>query len=291
MNRNAEDGHIALRETATVFCVEKDSVVGVLHDSGQPERTGVLLIVGGRQYRTGAQRQFVRLARHLAANGFSVFRFDVRGMGDSAAEQHHFLDTAADISAAISEFRRLAPQVRRVILWGLCDGASAAIYYASRHSDADIDGVMMVNPWITTEGGAARATLKHYYRKRISSVDFWRKLFRGDVDLLRSFYSLGSIFNCIFQKTFRGKAYEYELPDIVFTAIERFCGDVSILISEKDLTGKEFKDEFASRYANSCTTMRSVTMMDVEADHTFSTPMQHCCLEYLTLEWCRQYQA
>ena len=44
---------------------------------------GVLIVTGGPQYRAGSHRQFVLLARFLAARGMAVLRFDYRGMGDS----------------------------------------------------------------------------------------------------------------------------------------------------------------------------------------------------------------
>lgn len=45
--------------------------------------TGVVIIVGGPQYRAGSHRQFVLLARALATAGYPVLRFDYSGMGDS----------------------------------------------------------------------------------------------------------------------------------------------------------------------------------------------------------------
>ena len=47
--------------------------------AGAPvQHTAVLIVVGGAQYRVGSHRQFVRLARHLAAAGHRPGRADLR---------------------------------------------------------------------------------------------------------------------------------------------------------------------------------------------------------------------
>ena len=40
-----------------------------------------------------------------------------------------------------------APQVQRVALFGLCDGASAAAMYADRVDDPRVIQLLMLNPW------------------------------------------------------------------------------------------------------------------------------------------------
>ncbi|KAB8057318.1 hydrolase 1, exosortase A system-associated, partial [Janthinobacterium violaceinigrum] len=58
-------------------------LVGILSLPAAPGPRGVLIVTGGPQYRVGSHRQFVLLARALAAQGVPVLRFDLRGMGDS----------------------------------------------------------------------------------------------------------------------------------------------------------------------------------------------------------------
>ena len=71
-----------------------------LSTSNQPSATqatasvGVVIVVGGAQYRVGSHRQFVGLARHLAAHGHPVLRFDFPGMGDSPGDWVGFESTA-----------------------------------------------------------------------------------------------------------------------------------------------------------------------------------------------------
>jgi len=277
----------ALDEAPMVFDVEGESVIGVLNRSTQDLRTGVVFVVGGRQYRTGAQRQFVRLARYLASHGFSSFRFDTRGMGDNAACQRHFLETDQDISAAVTEFRKQAPWVERIVLWGLCDGASASICFAASEA---VHSVVMVNPWITTTAGAARTVLKHHYRRQFFSTGFWKRFITGEVSFLNSVRSLLAGLYKGFGVNLGTSAVNpsEDLPDVVFSAIERYDGKVAIITSDRDLTAQEFLDSYDKRYTTDDGTKTQIQFFTVNADHSFSTPEQHEKLEKLTLSWCKR---
>ncbi|MEQ8659382.1 MAG: hydrolase 1, exosortase A system-associated, partial [Gammaproteobacteria bacterium] len=65
-------------EQAIAFAIDGDTAVGVLHAAAGASATGVVVIVGGPQTRVGSHRQFVLLARRLAAAGYPVLRFDYR---------------------------------------------------------------------------------------------------------------------------------------------------------------------------------------------------------------------
>ena len=119
-------------EQAVVFECAGDRLVGITAVPEVAADIGVLILVGGPQYRVGSHRQFTLLARSLAEAGFASLRFDYRGMGDSEGKKSEFDDTEDDIAAAIDAFIRSAPGVSRVVLWGLCDAASSALIFAHR---------------------------------------------------------------------------------------------------------------------------------------------------------------
>ena len=54
------------REIPLAFPCQQDSLIGILHRPERPRRTGVVIVVGGPQYRVGSHRQFTLLARYLA---------------------------------------------------------------------------------------------------------------------------------------------------------------------------------------------------------------------------------
>ena len=223
-----------MHDVAVSFECAGDSLVGVVSVPATPAPRGVVIVVGGPQYRAGSHRQFTLLARALAAQGIAALRFDVRGMGDSEGTAQPFENIGADLDAAITAFMRQVPALREVVLWGLCDGASAAALYA--HGDARVAGLALLNPWVRTEAGAATATIKHYYRARLLEKAFWQKLASGKFDAvaaLRSAFGLA--------KT-AVTAAPTALPDQVFQGLAGFKGRLLVMLSGADLTAQEFSD-------------------------------------------------
>ena len=129
-------------ERVLLFTCQGLSLPGILHPGAPGASRGVLVVVGGPQYRVGSHRQFVLLARDLAAAGVPVLRFDCRGMGDAEGEFPGFEDLDADLAAAIDAFFTQVPSLREVVIWGLCDAASAALFYAG--SDARVRGLVLL---------------------------------------------------------------------------------------------------------------------------------------------------
>jgi exosortase A-associated hydrolase 1 len=141
--------------------------------------TGILMVTGGTQTRVGSHRMYERLADALAGAGHGVLRFDRRGVGDSEGEDPGFRGSGPDIVAAAAAFRADAP-VTRLIGFGLCDGATALALFAG---EAALDGVILVNPWLVeAEAGApAAAAVRAHYRRRLLSLEGWKKLATGSI--------------------------------------------------------------------------------------------------------------
>ena len=168
-------------EIPVSFICDKDYLYGVLHLSSTAAARGVILVVGGPQYRVGSHRQFVLLARRLARAGIPAMRFDYRGMGDSEGAARKFEAIDTDIRGAIEVFVAQAPTLKEIVIWGLCDAASAALFYAPL--DARVTGLVLLNPWVRTQEGKAGAYIKHYYLTRLFDADLWRKIARGEFHL------------------------------------------------------------------------------------------------------------
>src|SRR3546814_13347557 len=86
----------------------------------------------------------------------------------------------ADIAAAIDGFVAHCPQVEEVVLWGLCDAASAILFYAQR--DSRVAGVALLNPWVRPPESEADTYLRHYYLRRLRDRGFWQSAVRGKVN-------------------------------------------------------------------------------------------------------------
>ena len=255
-----------MREEALVFGCGGESLVGVLARPDAPAARGVLIVVGGPQYRAGSHRQFTLLARGLARDGIASLRFDYRGMGDSSGAARTFEAVHEDIGCAVERLLSAVSGLREVILWGLCDAASAALFYA--HRDPRISGVVLVNPWVRTEQGIAHAHLRHYYGQRLLDRHFWRKLLSGRVDLHSTFASLRKfVLDAAAPRSDAGA-----LPERMEDGLRRFRGRVLLILSGKDLTADEFRGVVSrsQRWTRLLADAR-VTRRDLaEANHTFS---------------------
>ena len=278
-------------EHALVFDCEGERLVGVLAKPATAGTLGVVLIVGGPQYRVGSHRQFVLFARRLAETGIAVLRFDYRGMGDSTGPVHPFDQTGPDIAAAIDALQVSCPTVSKIVLWGLCDAASAALIYGEHTPDARVCGIVLLNPWVRSDTTLATTYLKHYYGRHLFEKAFWSKLARGGVDIRRSLNSLASNVKAAQAGTeARGKSAASPFQERMAAGLRTFAGPILVLLSERDLTAKEFL-EFAGSNATWAGLLdgEKVERHGIpDADHTFSTSSAQEEVETRTLDWLRR---
>ncbi len=237
---------MSFNEHALSFLCHDSYLYGILSLPDYPATRGVLIVVGGPQYRAGSHRQFTLLARYLANQGIPVMRFDSRGMGDSEGDTRTFENTNDDIQSAINSFFKEVTSLHEVVIWGLCDAASAALFYA--HQDKRVCGLVLLNPWVRTEQGAAKAYLKHYYLSRIFNFELWKKIGSGNFDYKSSIQSVFSMIYKLTTKKTRGTSppnkpqNSFSLPERMLHGLNKFNGKTLIITSGDDLTAKEFID-------------------------------------------------
>lgn len=274
---------MSVREDAFFFDCGEASLLGITHVPPRPATLGVMIVVGGPQYRVGSHRQFVLLARALARSGFASMRFDLRGMGDSTGEPRDFLNLEADLSAAIDAFYRRLPGLQGVALWGLCDAASAIACYAGH--DARVAAVVLANPWVRTEESHARVMLGDYYRRRVLSAEFWRKLARARLDWRQSAAQLG---RALWRAArIAPRTPEQPLPQRMLRALKKRGCPALFILSGNDLVASEFRAAIAhSRDWRAWLASPHVRVESrPEADHTFSTATWRDEVADLTRAW------
>jgi exosortase A-associated hydrolase 1 len=280
-------------EAALSFACAGEPLLGVLSPAAQPGPVGVVIVVGGPQYRVGSHRQFVQLARALAQAGFPVLRFDCRGMGDSPGTLRSFEHAQDDIGAAIGALQAAQPAVQGVVLWGLCDGASAALLYMHDTADPRVAGLALLNPWVRSEASLARTQLKHYYTQRLKERDFWRKLVRGRValgavtGLLRNLRSaFGGSQDAGGQE---GSPSRRPYQDRMALAWTAFTGPTLLMLSELDLTAREFTETTAAspQWQQALGQGDTTRVTVAGADHTCSSPTAQRAVEAATVHWLR----
>ena len=277
------------------FACEGEWLAGIVSRPEQPLPRGVLIVVGGPQYRVGSHRQFSLLADHLARQGTAVMRFDCRGMGDSSGVLTSFEHVESDVRAAVDAFVGAVPNLREVVIWGLCDAASAALFYA--HKDTRVAGLVLLNPWIRSTGSEARAYLKHYYWQRLWSAEPWRKLLRGELDLRESAQSLaGNVRHAISGDNAptagaRPVSAPGSLEARMAEGLSLFRGRVLLILSGNDLTAREFVDVTAAsrRWRRLLAAPRVLRRTLPEATHTFSRRVWRDQVATWTGEWMRSW--
>ena len=273
-------------EETTVFACAGDTLLGILAKPETPADTGVIVIVGGPQYRVGSHRQFVLLSRALAAAGYPVHRFDYRGMGDSEGQPRDFETVSADVSAAIDALQARMPAVKQVALWGLCDGASAALLYCHETQDPRISGLCLLNPWVRSEVSLARTQVKHYYIQRLLQKEFWIKLLSGKVALgaLSGFVQkLRLSTSGTSRQTTVKQAFQHRMAG----AWQSFSGRLLLLLSGEDYTAKEFLQHAGEdpAWKNALANPHMVRHDLPSADHTFSDARSNAMVQKLSISW------
>lgn len=245
------------------FCVAGDTLHATLDTPDEGARTaGLLLVSGGNEIRSGAFAGQAALAHSIAAQGYPVFRFDRRGIGDSEGENGEFRSSEPDIRAALAAFRQACPAMQRVVGFGNCDGAAALMLA----SGAGCDALVLANPWTFDDGNEdavpAEAVRRRYAEKLLNPRE-WLRLLGGKVSITGALASLKSSLS-------RRQEPMSELAQEMLAAMEAFNGPYRFCVAGADRTGIAFRSAWpdSSRIA-----------MCERADHAFSSAGHTAWLE------------
>jgi exosortase A-associated hydrolase 1 len=210
--------------------------------------TGLLIVSGGNEIRSGAHRGMAWIAGEVAALGYPVFRYDRRGIGDSTGSNGGFRSSGPDIAAAVAAFRADA-NVERIIAFGNCDAAAALALFGG---EAGIAAMLLANPWTfdaeegddtagddTTAAPAlppASAIRARYLARLKDPRQLWR-LVSGGVDYRKL---LGGL------KAARGSgAAPTGLAAELIAAMAALPVPARILLAERDRTAMAFAEHWA----------------------------------------------
>lgn len=207
-----------------------DTLAGTMDDADGS--SGLLIVSGGNEIRSGAFGGQAALAARIAEHGFPVFRFDRRGVGDSEGENRGFRESHADIRAATAAFRQASPGVHRIVAFGNCDAASALMMMGGEGCDA----LVLSNPWSFENEGESGlpppADIRARYLRKLGNPSELRRLLGGGVDL---------------QKLLAGARGAVSRSPRATTLLEEmreglaaFAGLHAILIAGADRTGQAF---------------------------------------------------
>lgn len=155
-----------------------EALVGVVTEPAPgAERVGapgVILTNIGMNHRVGPFRLNVELARALAAEGYTVLRFDLSGRGDSEARK----DSRSDTERAVADMREAMDllqkkrRLERFALVGLCSGVDSV--HGASVQDPRVVGVT----WLDGYGYRTPGYRLRWYTLRFLEPAAWR-LFMG----------------------------------------------------------------------------------------------------------------
>lgn len=205
-----------------------------LPDSGDTA-SGLLLISGGNEIRSGAHAGQAMLAARLTQAGHAVFRYDRRGIGDSSGDNHGFLSSETDIAAALACFREQLPGLTGIAAFGNCDAAAALILF---HETLALDALILANPW-TFEEEAAENDLPPAEAIR---ARYWQRL--KDPQALKRLVSGGVNFGKLAKGLGRAATGDSDAPAPfarqLSTSLAAADMPVTILLAEQDRTAQYF---------------------------------------------------
>lgn len=210
------------------FACQGSTLVGTIDEAAGT--TGLLLVSGGNELRSGAWAGQAQFAARIAARGFPVFRFDRRGVGDSDGPNGEFRTSGPDIAAALAAFRTAAPGLSRIVALGNCDAASALML----SEGAGCDALVLSNPW-TIEGSddaPPPEVLRDHYKRRLLSPEALKRLLTGQIPIGKLVRSLIA--------AMRPAPAPTSLAQDMARGIAGFGGPVTFLIAERDRTGIAF---------------------------------------------------
>jgi alpha-beta hydrolase superfamily lysophospholipase len=204
------------RNTAGNSCITEQAVFFGVHSrlfgivttpaASEKRRRAVVLLNAGADHHIGPNRMYVALARRWARRGYTVLRMDFAGIGDSGTRPgrpiNEVFPPAAleDIGDAIA-FVRTRYGIADVTLVGLCSGA----YHALRAAVASLPAsrVLLINPqnYFWKEGMTVNdmqlgelVRNPSLYRSRAFSIESWKRLFTGKIDVFYIAKILGNSF-------------------------------------------------------------------------------------------------
>jgi hypothetical protein len=140
-----------MRERAFTFGAH-GGLLGVLCEpdpaDAVPGAPAVLLTNMGVNHRVGANRLWVDLSRRLARLGFTVLRFDLSGLGDSAPRPgaHGDLERAVVDHREAMDFVVARGGPSSFVVMGLCSGADPA--HAVAVADPRVVGVVYIDGFV-----------------------------------------------------------------------------------------------------------------------------------------------
>lgn len=261
------------------FACEDALLSGTLDESTGSR--GLLIVSGGNEIRTGAHAGMAKLAHKIAAQGFPVFRYDRRGIGESGGANGGFLESQADIIAATDYFRETSLKLSKIVAFGNCDAASALALFGA---GLTIDRTVLANPWVIEDTATASqaptkpppSAIRSRYWERLKNPKSIIDLLTGKIDLRKLTIGL---------KQAAQKQENTGLATRLQKGLRQLDKPCHILLASRDTTARAFLAAWNSREFADTRALPNITTQTLDsASHSFADDSSKLWLENQLLE-------
>jgi alpha-beta hydrolase superfamily lysophospholipase len=164
-------------------------ILAELNGYRSDSRPVLCFLNSGADHHVGPHRLYVELARDLASRGYTTFRFDVGGLGDSRAapgEPENLLYAMKSVADVQSAMTLLGAQTsaHRFVLIGICAGAYLA--YQAAIKDPRVVGQVLINPYAfeMKDGDTIKPVLSNRsYARKLLDLRLWGRGLRGRINI------------------------------------------------------------------------------------------------------------
>lgn len=275
-----------------------ETLFGTLHLPPETDITRpiIVLLSPGVKMRVGPHRLYNRMTESFNGLGFSVFKFDFAGLGDSEgelnrkllAEVYNDTESGSFVNDSLDALKWLEKEHghQTFILAGLCGGAITGILTAKE--DKRAVGLISLGMTVTLAmgwGDRARfasqgelASLRKGYFRRMRNPMSWLRLLTFKSDISTIMRSLGQLF---FRKkrslptTNDGSQQQSNANPLfppAFFEVTRDEGKVLLIFSQSDRLLWDFEEKFAQPYESELAEVGDAYELHVveNANHVFS---------------------
>lgn len=261
------------------FQCEGERLIGTL-DNGS-HNTGLLIVSGGNEIRSGAHSGMSKLAQSISLRDFPVFRFDRRGIGESSGTNREFLSSEQDIKAAAEQFRIACPNLTKIVAFGNCDAATALALFGAA---IGIDAYILANPWVIEKEAQepsepvspSAAAIRSRYWNRIKNPQTYIDLVTGKINITKLLKGL---------KKASKKEETGHLAIELCKALSTLQCRIDILVANKDTTAMAFLAAWKSSDYAKLRKQSNIILTELDsASHSFADTKSKKWLEERLLD-------
>jgi len=277
------------------------SLTGVLHlPDGGSNGVGIIILSPGLKDRSGPHRLYIKIARKICLEGYSVLRFDPHGVGDSDGEFQKGLSVYSfvkiekgefvDDTNVVTEWFQKRTLAKKIILAGLCGGAITAMLVACNntkiHGIISMDTTVILDAVDQVESAnpLETAILARSYLKKAINIKKLARFVSFKTNYIELFATLfnyfkRSVVSAFFRTNNNVKSkHVADGRPLNMLYVNSFLSYVDsgrkvlFLVSDHDKSAWEFKHKFQDVYCQSQNVKGCCTILTVDtANHEFAS--------------------